>query len=181
MTEYWNSEPACAAPTGTVVFEGPGLGGFSLPLEYGNAAPKPSPSTTSEPGNGPLTYDETQQLPTNPAPLKAWLARYERTDISMADALIALQFEVPAPPRVRAAAYRVLASFPDVKNLGPVKGGQELLISFPSGGGWIKLVVDPATSLVRNETDAKVATTIEAAGWTNQLPRVVSLRSGTSC
>ncbi len=97
------------------------------------------------------------------------------------DALIALQFEVSAPPQVGAAAYRVLASFPDVKNLGPVKGGQELLISFPSGGGWIKLVVDPATSLVRSETGAKGATTIEAAGWTNRLPRVVRLGSGTSC
>ncbi|MFD0532629.1 hypothetical protein ACFQY7_01240 [Actinomadura luteofluorescens] len=84
--------------------------------------------------------------------------------------------EVPAPPKVRAAALRALASLPDVKNLGRVPGGQSL--QFSGQGGGTKLVVDPKTSAVSGEGYADIngrqesmgQTTITAA-WTNEPPR----------
>jgi hypothetical protein len=184
--EYWNTQPSCAAPPGTVVFEGPGLAGFSLGAPQGkltNPAPmNPAPQGSVPPGTGDLTYQQTQHLPTGPAALKAWFARYNPDSSFIVSALIALQYEVPAPPQVRAAAFRALATLPDVKNLGPVPGGQALLISFPQEPwAWIKLVVDPATSLLRSESGAKGTTLIETAEWTNRLPRVVPLPAKNAC
>jgi len=95
---WWNAQPRCAAPPGTAVFEGPGMDGFSLGKK-----------------GGLLTYRRTRRLPTDPAALTAWFARYEPSiggDSFVAGALIALQYQVPAPPAVRAAAFRALAAFP---------------------------------------------------------------------
>jgi hypothetical protein len=64
------------------------------------------------------------------------------------DGLISLVSQLPAPPKVRAAAFQAIASYPNVKSLGAVKGGQGLLISFGEGTP-ASLVVDPATSQTR--------------------------------
>jgi hypothetical protein len=168
--KYWASQPRCAATPGTVVLDGPGW----VPWYYL--------------GDTYLTYQQTQHLPASPAGLEAWLAhrvsvpaRFRNSVI--AGALIALQWQVPTPPQVRAAAFRALAVFPGVKSLGAVEGGQALLISFPQEPreDWIELVVDPATSLVRSETNGKSTTRIEIAEWTNLLPRVVPLPPKTTC
>ncbi|MCO5986686.1 hypothetical protein NE235_11290 [Actinoallomurus spadix] len=80
----------------------------------------------------------------------------------------------PAPPAVRAAAFRALASLPEVRNLGRVDGGQGLLIT--DNGATIKLVLDPATSRIRSSTytgkGEKVTggDTVDAAEWTNVGP-----------
>lgn len=92
------------------------------------------------------------------------------------DSLIYLVSTLPAPPEVRAAAFRALAAYPDVHNLGAVPGGQGLRL--PDGK---RLVVDPATGRV-NETSvyvmggatvsvAEPATATIIAEWTDTLPK----------
>jgi hypothetical protein len=88
-----------------------------------------------------VTFERLQKLPTRPDALKAWIAdsvRHSdvrtsagRPDAGMQkqmvfDGLISLVSLLPAPPKVRAAAFRAIASYPNVENLGPVKGGQGL-------------------------------------------------------
>jgi len=161
--KYWSAQAACGTIPAGVVAQGPGYGGFAL--KDGNL----------------LTYQQTEHLPTNPAALAAWFARYTppagtTTDSWIAASVIALEWLVPTPPLVRAAAFRVLAALPIVTGLGPVPGGQGLLIKQPQdAGGWEKLVIDPAAALVRSDSNSKGTTIIEAANWTNQLPRVVPL------
>ena len=161
--KYWSAQPACGTIPAGVVADGPGYGGFAYKR-----------------GGYLLTYQQTEHLPTNPEALAAWFARYtppgSSTDSWIADAVIALEWLVPTPPLVRAAAFRALAALPIVTGLGPVPGGQGLLITQSRfDGGWEKLVIDPASALVRSDTNAKGTITIEAANWTNQLPRVVPL------
>jgi hypothetical protein len=50
---------------------------------------------------------------------------------------------LPSPPEVRAAAFRALATYPDVQSLGEVPGGQGLLLP-----GDKRFVVDMATGQV---------------------------------
>ena len=165
---YWNAQPRCAAPPGTAVFEGPGLSPAGI-------------------GNIELTYRLAQHLPTSPAALTAWFARFNPHDrygpAFVPGMLIDLQYQVPAPPKVRAAAFQALAALPGVKSLGPVKGGVGLRITFPTkpAYGWIKLVVDPATSLVRSEANDEAVTVIKKAQWTNRLPRVIPLPPKDAC
>ena len=89
---YWSAQPACGTIPAGVVAQGPGYGGFAL--KDGNL----------------LTYQQTEHLPTNPAALAAWFARFTppawTTDSWIAGALIALEWLVPTPPMVRAAAFR---------------------------------------------------------------------------
>jgi hypothetical protein len=162
---YWSAQAACGTIPAGVVAQGPGYGGFYY--------------TSGD----LLTYQQTEHLPTNPAALAAWFARYTppawTTDSSIAASLIALEWLVPTPPLVRAAAFRALAALPIVTGLGPVPGGQGLLINQPNAdGGREQLVIDPATGLIRSDSTSKATTTIEAANWTNQLPRVVPLCQG---
>jgi hypothetical protein len=159
---YWSAQAACGATPAGVVAEGPGYGGF-----YYSAGDL-------------LTYQQTEHLPTNPAALAAWFAKYtppaSTTESWIASSMIALEWLVPTPPLVRAAAFRALAALPIVTGLGPVPGGQGLLINQPNAdGGREELVIDPATALIRSDSTFKATTTIEAANWTNQLPRVVPL------
>jgi hypothetical protein len=161
---FWTAQPACAAPPGTAVFEGPEGQIPEIALS-----------------DGYVTYQRAAQLPTDPAALTAYLAKYETTKSSLADALATLLYDA-VPPQVRAAAFRALAMFPDARNLGPVKGGQSLLIPFPkTEDPWIKLVVDPATSLVHSYATIKGTIVINTAAWTNQLPRVIPLPPKTAC
>jgi hypothetical protein len=81
---------------------------------------------------------------------------------------------LPAPPAVRAAAFRAIATYPGVRVLGAVPGGQGLLLP-----GEVRLVVDPATGRV-NGTSRYVAggqytvaapdTAKIVAEWTDVLP-----------
>jgi hypothetical protein len=137
-----------------------------------------------------LTFWQLQDLPTGVAALKAWVisntAKHgskggppEREAVF--DALTSLISEQPAPPKLRAAAFRVLASLPGVKSLGPVRGGQGLLFSF-IGNQQARLVIDPVTSLVRDTnflvmdgadgelwTQSPTTATVTAE-WTNRPP-----------
>jgi hypothetical protein len=161
---FWTAQPACAAPPGTAVFEG-------LEGQVGEIALS----------DGYVDYPRAARLPTDPAALTAYLAKYETPKSALADALVTLLYDA-VPPQVRAAAFRALAMFPGARNLGPVKGGQSLLIPFPkTEDPWIKLVVDPATSLVHSYATIKGTIVINTAAWTNQLPRVIPLPPKTAC
>jgi len=171
----WISPQPCRTgtqmPSGTTVVNGseaPGYSGFGL----GN------PRTTP-----PWTYDLVQHWPASPAALKATIATYANANEkgtparqgAEIDALLALQLLVPAPPQVRAAAYRALATFPGVHAQGGAPGGQILV--FPDDPGPTTVVIDPATGLIRSQTWAngygQAPETVLAAEWTNRLPRVI--------
>lgn len=148
-----------------------------------------------------LSYDQVQNLPTDPAALRAWadglskpVELLKRSDGSLtpkgdrhvrageevfvwkpskgerafttAATLAALLHDAPASPELRAAAYRVLADLPNVRNLGPRKDasgrpGVGILFDYrsslePRGGGHpgrlaIELIIDPATSKVLSD------------------------------
>jgi hypothetical protein len=144
-----------------------------------------------------LDFTRIQQLPTDAAALKAELTRLLRTrkdavsrgvlvggpgrDPVLIDALTDLLARVPAPPGVRAAAFRVIAGLPGVRRVGSAAGWQTLLIH--GDGGDMRLVVDPATSLVRGWTDiapppdrrggtllADQSVSVPTAEWTSSLP-----------
>jgi hypothetical protein len=135
-----------------------------------------------------ITFRQIQRLPASPAALERWVVGVVRhepgvarsaTDIFVSETLMALLYQVPALPNVRAAAFRALAALPYVKSLGPVQGGQDLLIA-NSGGDRTNLVVNTATShlvrysaygIGRGATIHKGSVLIVAAEWTNRLPK----------
>jgi hypothetical protein len=136
-------------------------------------------------GAGQMTFGQLQRLPAGPAELKAWLLGYQRTytrrtglpdpePVTLIQSLIELVALAPAPPQARAAAFRVMATLPDVTSLGPVHGGQGLRISL-SAGQHAALVVDPSTSQTRAAlTVADGARTVSSvsvnARWVSRLP-----------
>jgi hypothetical protein len=163
-----------------------------------------------------LSYRQIQQLPVDPGALKAWIhwsmtagwqplepcarhadpappvpVRSSPANVApfyVTSVLRGLLFQVPAPPALRAAAFRALASMPDVRKAGYADGGVVLVIhdppipasKFPSGKepkgtGVVKLIIDPATATLRAWTDYTGTTQILAAGWTNHMPKIVPL------
>jgi hypothetical protein len=110
-----------------------------------------------------VNFKQLQDLPTEPDALKAWIVEATnnsdvRTSAGEMDpqmkekhvfyGLISLISQLPVTPRVRSAAFQVIAAYPNVTSLGPVDGGLGLLISL-SEGPQARLVVDPATSQIR--------------------------------
>ena len=135
-----------------------------------------------------ITFVELQNLPTTADALKVSITGIlTETDADptyleqrVLYGLVALVSQLPAPPKVRAAAFQAIAAYPGVVNLGPVDRGQALQI--PAGGpNPARLVIDPVAALIR-ETDFVVVfnQTMQAAdgsswvitaGWTDSLPR----------
>jgi hypothetical protein len=136
-----------------------------------------------------LDYAHIQRLPTDPGRLKAALlksstlpaARDQRqlTTINLLQVVLA---EAPAPPKVRAAAYRALAALPNIANLGRTAGGYRLKISYMNStgkhvDGTETIVVDPKTTKLRVEGWAgfgdgglPVGPSQTTSGWTDRLP-----------
>ena len=118
-----------------------------------------------EVGGANVTFEQLQNLPTEPDALKAWISEaIERDDVrtsggkvvgAMKDGfifngLVSLVSQLPAPPQLRATAFRAIAAYPNVKNLGPVDGGVGLLITFTGQDpDSARLVVDSASSQIR--------------------------------
>ncbi|MEU4624700.1 CU044_5270 family protein [Actinoplanes sp. NPDC023801] len=81
-------------------------------------------------GGGYLTAAQVRELPTDPVRLEAWLVgslRRGNPDLTAAelsqgifDSMINLLYQAPGTPAVRAAAYRLLAVLPGLRDLGPV-------------------------------------------------------------
>jgi hypothetical protein len=139
-------------------------------------------------GDRMLTAAEVQDLPADPAALKALLLAPVRDDggtttpeQALPGRLVALLQAVPAPPDVRAAAFRVLAGLPEVSNLGPGRdsrgrAGVTLRIPGPQDSD-VTFVVDPRTSTLlsvrANLSGAAVkSSAVLDAGWTDGGPRV---------
>lgn len=132
-----------------------------------------------------LTLTQIQKLPTGPAALKARLLSYNQ-GLPMAPALegglVGLLSGTPAPPKVRSAAFRALAALPGVESLGPVSGGQGLLLPGP---GKNMLVVDLRTSKVTGTIEEVVngrrlygSNATLVAEWTNELPPITTPKTG---
>jgi hypothetical protein len=132
-------------------------------------------------GERRLTLTQIQNLPTEPAALKAWLIKNERdtsakyAGVRLMGDVIGLLSGVPAPPKVRAAAFQVLAGLPGIKSLGPVKDGQAVLIPDPEGrtAVAVNLTTSKVSSLTNDVINGHKVTGSEnvvAAGWTNTLP-----------
>jgi hypothetical protein len=85
---------------------------------------------------GGFDFAEVQQLPTDPATLRALIVKRIAADpegflpgtwgsnARLFGTLNQLLLDVPAPPRLRAAAFRVLADIPGVRGTGEVKDAE---------------------------------------------------------
>ncbi|MCO5971520.1 CU044_5270 family protein [Actinoallomurus soli] len=93
-----------------------------------------------------VSFQQIQRLPTDPDRLKAWLAdsaahsdmrtsagrlTAEEQRLEAFESLVMLLSTLPAPPKVRAAAFRALASYPNVKVAGRANGGQVVRFTLP--------------------------------------------------
>jgi len=127
-------------------------------------------------GSANWTYDLVRHWPASAAGLRARIATYSHSKSDQLSALTALELLVPAPPAVRAAAYRAIAAFPGVQDRGTVQGGQALFIPARDGGP-LRLVIDPATGLIHSEiwpeASGQMSWDVDVAQWANQLPKVV--------
>jgi len=145
-----------------------------------------------------LSYARLLKLPTTPAALTRWVVNAVKAEntVTPASAAASARFNglvanlesllsaFPAPPAVRAAAFRALAALPGVKRLGRVDGGLAVLVESPRDAGEMvieKLVIDPATAQLRSAVHygrmggalKPVLTTYYLIDqWTNQLPKV---------
>jgi hypothetical protein len=146
-------------------------------------------------GDPEVSFAELQQLPTEPGALRRWIAESVRTsdvrtsagkpdaamrDQMLFDGLLALVAQLPAPPKVRAAAFQAIAAYPEVQSTGAIEGGQGLLIHLGAEPP-ARLVIDPATARIRKTSYYVTAdgarVSIEGdrmftltAEWTDQLP-----------
>jgi len=145
-------------------------------------------------GGRELRFHQLQHLPADPAALTRWIvtnaARHggktggpvpskaqEREDIF--DSLISLLSELPAPPQVRAAAFRALAALPGVTSLGQTGGGQGVRFTL-LGGHQATLIIDPASGQIRAtnffvdnqgaEFWQQIPNATITGRWTNTLP-----------
>jgi hypothetical protein len=111
-------------------------------------------------GGTPVTVAELAALPTDPAALKAALLKrfkdngsLEPDDYSLFWTGRHLIVDLPVSPRVRAAAYRMLADVKGVTFLGPAtdqRGRAGLAVAYTrkgDGGTWsqTRLIIDPQT------------------------------------
>jgi hypothetical protein len=126
-----------------------------------------------------VSFGQLLRLPTSPAALKARLTALARRPAILTgpaavfESLINLVTELPAPPQVRAAAFRALATSPIVIRAVTVDGHPGLRMS-TSRFSWLRsatLVVDPATSQVQAVVNAEGGSTSVTAGWVNQIPQ----------
>jgi len=141
-----------------------------------------------------LTFRQLPRLPGSPQALQAWLAAAIRPGDVVTSAgrpgaaeqkqwvyqsLLALIGPMPAPPKVRAAAFRDIASDPDVTSIGRVPGGQEL--QFHAFSGLAAVVINPATAQVVRTNFLVLnggailwipapATLTLVSGWSDRLP-----------
>jgi hypothetical protein len=153
---------------------------FGLRFKVGKPPAKPSLKWP-----GQVTFGQLQRLPATPAALKAWIVAFDRAfNESMGGTpvypgegvfvcLTSLIADLPAPPLVRAAAFRVLATLPQIRRVDDGEG-----LRFGLGrDGYATLVVEPATSalrdiLVMSSPNGRPLRLSVTARWVNRLPPV---------
>ncbi|MGW4500845.1 CU044_5270 family protein [Micromonospora sp. NPDC004336] len=153
---------------------------------------------------GELTLEQVRQLPAEPGALRGWVTDRIRADKDMGNPapgsalsdrllfgfLSRLLLDTPAPPKVRAAAFRVLADIPGVRGLGTVqdeRGRSGQGVEFRSGAETEWLIVDTATHrllasrIVSTPKGAPAyggkesSTLVLTAEWSDAAPRVPAL------
>ncbi|MGK5554785.1 CU044_5270 family protein [Actinomadura kijaniata] len=142
-----------------------------------------------------MTFKQVQALPTDPGKLNGALKRAIPRDHSTAgrtadevvkNCVIDLLGFVPAPPKVRGAAYRMLAAMPGVTAMGKVtdergRKGFGLHVRVLRGVT-DTIIIDPDSSLVLStsrttpDVPGKVAKVLYLqVGWTDSDPRIPTL------
>ncbi|MFC0602891.1 CU044_5270 family protein [Streptomyces palmae] len=137
-----------------------------------------------------IDLKELPGLPTDPKELRDRLAKIidkeynapqDILDGMVIEAASYLAMELPASPQQRAAAYRLLAKEPGVRDIGQVtdhegRRGNAVAIENPHGGGHLRLIFDRENGLPLGEekysADGKLDgyTSITARTWTDQAP-----------
>ncbi|MEU0480651.1 CU044_5270 family protein [Streptosporangium sp. NPDC006013] len=151
-------------------------------------------------GHLEMSYEELRRLPADPDALVERLRTGIADAVNSGDietstgrpsdgdqddfvfyALTSLISQAPAKPNVRAAAFRAIASLPNVRSLGETDGGgQKLRVTLSSSQ--VELVVDPKAAQVRDTSffvsweggltyATKEATTTIQTEWTDERPR----------
>ncbi|MFC5180527.1 CU044_5270 family protein [Actinomadura harenae] len=209
--KYWHVETTYARPGASVDAEWMTLDGQYW-LAFRTPKPEPGEKSTGlfkEKKGVPLMVtvlgpnpplSALQKLPTDPKALRALADRsVAKHDMpyTLVEVLIGLLTDQPAPPKVRAAAFRALADVPGVRSLGPAtdprgRHGTALAYSTSTPGVQrvtTQLIIDTGTSQVLAKTIAgsKTGRTREgvtkttpftstllylAAGWTDEGPRI---------
>ncbi|WP_031171287.1 CU044_5270 family protein [Streptosporangium roseum] len=131
-----------------------------------------------------LTWDEIRRIPSGERELRAYLEQLltapakggsgqdpRRPDSALQEACMQIVFALPVAPAVRASAYRILATMPELKSLGRVKDplgrtgeafGYQMAPDFGRKTAFeVALVIDPATGLLLART---TTTTVELTG-----------------
>ncbi|MEV7093028.1 CU044_5270 family protein [Amycolatopsis sp. NPDC051045] len=139
-----------------------------------------------------VTFEQLRTLPTDPAALRDWLvnaiahsnARTSAGPLTASDrerelllSMVSLVSTLPAPPAVRATAFRAIAAYPGVQDLGVVPGGRGFMLP-----GEYRLVVDPSTGRINRTSmyvsaDGAIYVNADPDGseviaeWTDSLPK----------
>ncbi|WP_067473752.1 CU044_5270 family protein [Actinomadura hibisca] len=142
-----------------------------------------------------MTFKQVQALPTDPGKLRSALRRAvprnhptagRTTDEVVRNCVTSLLGFVPAPPKVRAAAYRLFAAMPGVTAMGEVtdeRGRKGFGLRVQGRRGFVEtVIIDPASSLVLSTSvtgSGPVGTLSKMlylqVGWTDSEPRIPTL------
>ncbi|MDG4810097.1 CU044_5270 family protein [Micromonospora sp. WMMD1120] len=149
---------------------------------------------------GQLDLEQVRRLPDEPRALRAWTSERIRARMGVpagsptSDRLLfgflgRMLLDTPAPPKVRGAAFRILAEIPGVRGLDAVtdahgRSGQG--VEFRDDSGTVRLIVDPSTHRLLGEQtsstpkDAAVpgkqsTTVVLTAQWSDAAPQRPSL------
>jgi hypothetical protein len=182
----WPELDAEGVPTGQFYESAPGLRQI-VGLEI--ASPEPVTGALMLGGN-PVSKSTLDELPAEPAALRAWLLEQYDNPVAQwpADYLLfwttrSLVLDLPVSPSVRAAAYRVMADLDSLSLLGPVtdqrgRSGEAVAYkeSGRTGSTEYRLIIDPATgqAFATEERDAAGEltgyTTVDDAGFRDEDP-----------
>ncbi|MFC0623041.1 CU044_5270 family protein [Kribbella deserti] len=137
-------------------------------------------------GDKGQTAEEIAQLPTDPAALRALFLKTKPAGVSDAGWLVGmtqnLLFSTPAPPAVRAAAFRMLANVPGLKvepGLHDRLGRAGTGITVNENGDLRQLIIEPTTGRLlssrANSQNLKFGESLALeSGWTNATPKPLS-------
>ena len=134
--------------------DGSGRSVTSAPSSACNGSFLPSQTFPKGPGIDGNVYPSAADLPADPAALKQFIARHftnGRQDVGAAFQFAGTFLQSGAPPRVRAALYRMIEDLPDIQSLGPMTdmlGRHGTGVGFSQHGVQDVLIFDPATSAV---------------------------------
>lgn len=146
---------------------------------------------------GQLGLEQVRALPDEEGALRAWVTRGVETKMDapagstlgnflLSGFLSRMLLDTPAPPKVRAAAFRILADVPGVRSLGTVqdesgRSGQGVEFRFESNT--VRLIVDPSTQRLLGSKESSTveggkhpgkqrSTVVLTAQWSDAAPQV---------